>query len=433
MNCQMKNLLMYILFVGGCVNCTSLRAQDIDAALLQKIKNGYHDTHFSIRVKTQGITDQGKSGRCWLFSTLNILRAEVMEKHDMAGFEFSQTYNYFWDILEKSNMFLENVQVYRDEPMDSQANLWLFSKPIGDGGHFANAANVIKKYGLVPKQVMPETYSSQDNAPMMALVRTKLREYGLYLRSEDVKDLRRATDLKTKALADIYRILLFHLGEPPAKFTWTRRNAKGETVDTREYTPKGFYQTYVQKDLVNDYILFMNDPTREYYKVYEVGLKRNCYEGNNWRYVNLPMDELRKMAVASLRGNTMLYFSCDVIKYRLHEKGWLDVDSLDYPSLMGVGFPMNKKERIESCDSFSDHAMALAGVDLDEEGKPVKWLVENSFGKENGYNGYLVMSDRWFGENLFRFVAEKRFVPQNIIAIWEKEECIPIPGWNPVF
>jgi bleomycin hydrolase len=404
---------------------TALNIVAVNPACLSKL-----DTQFPIRVRTKGITNQKNSGRCWLFSTLNILRAEMIERYDMPAFEFSQAYSFFWDMLEKANMFFEEAILFRGQDMLDESNLWLFGKPLTDGGQFTNAANILKKYGVVPKEAMPETYTSMNDAQLLTLMKSKLREYGLKLRQPHLTPAQ-MDGIKTEGLTQVYRLLSLLLGEPPAQFTWTRRNSRGEAVDTRSYTPQSFYATYVRHDLAADYVMFMNDPTRPYHQVYEVQLKRNCYEGQSWRYVNLPMDELRRIAVASLRGNSMLYFSSDVDKYRLRDKGLLDLHCMDYASLLGIPFPMDKKERIESDDSFSDHAMAICGVHLDASGKPDSWLVENSFGSL-GKEGYIVMTDEWFGEYTFRLTAEKKYVPADILKLLS-QKSVPVPPWNPTF
>lgn len=406
----------------------ALAATDLKQLIVNQENLPAYDTHFNIRVKSEGITNQKSSNRCWLFSGLNVLRAEMMRKHDMPKFEFSQVYNFFYDQLEKSNHFLQNVIDYRKEPITSRMNQWLFMNPIGDGGQFTGVADLIAKYGAVPIEIMPETFNSGKTAQMGALISTKLREYGLKLREAKEKDL---AQIKTACLKDIYRILALTLGEPPTEFEWTQRDKKGNAVLTRTFTPRSFYEHYVGRDLNDEYLMFLNDPSHEYYKVYEVELERHAYDGHNWRYVNLPMDELRKMSLASLRDSTMVYFSCDVGKQRLADKGWLDTRALDYESLLGVSFPMDKAQRIASCDSGSAHAMVLAGADVAEDGKPRKWLVENSWG-ETGYKGFLIMSDEWFAEYLFRLVLERKYVPEEIVKLFDGP-TVKLPAWNPMF
>lgn len=387
------------------------------------------DTTCTYRVATQGITDQSNSGRCWLFSTLNILRSEMIERYDLGYFQFSQTYGQFWDVLEKSNRFLENVVDNRRKPLTSRMNQWLFNKPIGDGGHFANAAHVITKYGVVPREVMPEAYSSTDNAEMMRLVLTLLRRYGLQLREAPKSQI---ADIKKEALAEIYSLLTATLGTPPEQFVWTMTDRNGNTLSTESYTPQSFRERFVGHDLENDYIIFMDDPTRPYGRTYEVDCSRNCYELENWHFVNLPTDKLSKFAVNSLREGRMFYVSADTSHDAMAERGVYDTHTFDYQKTLGINASMSKREMIESCESRSAHAIAVAGVKLDAEGKPVKWLIENSFGTQRGWDGFVVMSQEWFERYLFRMVVEKRFVDDEILRLYSSKPVV-IPAWNPTY
>lgn len=394
------------------------------------------DTYFSNRVTSKGISDQKRSGRCWMFTGMNVMRADMIREHGLGAFEFSQAYNYFWDQLEKSNLFLQNVINTADKPHEDQTVQWLFRNPINDGGQFTGISDIIGKYGLVPKEVMPETVSSNDTQAMASLIARRLREGGLDIRAAYAKDKKKAakamTDIKLATLKDIYRILVLNLGVPPTQFEWTMYSADNKPISTKTYTPKSFYDEFVGDDLTGNYVMFMNDPTREYYKRYEIEYDRHAYDGFNWTYINLPMEDLKKMAIASIKDSTMMYMSCDVGKYLNIEKGLNDVRNYDYESLLGVKFGMDKKERIMSFDSGSTHAMTLVGVDLNSEGKAKKWLVENSWGAKSGHEGHLIMTDEWFDEYLFRLVVNKKYIPQDILDL-TKLEPIKLPAWDPLF
>ena len=327
------------------------------------------DTNFSHRVTTKGITDQHQSGRCWLFTGLNVLRAQMIDEYDLAGMEFSQNYLFFYDQLEKSNLFLQAVIDTKHLPMEDRQVEWLFKNPLSDGGQFTGVSNLIMKYGVVPAEIMPENYQSNNTAQVSNLIKLKLREYGLKLREQ--KDRRSTVALKTEMLTEIYSMLVRAYGVPPTEFEWTLRNKDGEVIETKIYTPQSFYTEYFgDLDLENDFVMVMNDPSREYYKVYEIEYDRHVYDGDNWVYLNLPIDEVKALAIASIKDNTAMYFSCDVGKFLLSNKGTLDINNFDYESLMGVDFPMNKEERVRTFASGSSHAMTLIAVDLDEEGNP---------------------------------------------------------------
>ena len=387
------------------------------------------DTHFSHRVPTKGITNQKSSGRCWLFTGLNVLRAKVIAKYDLPGLEFSQNYNSFYDLLEKSNLFLQAIIDTRDLPKEDRKVDWLFKNPIGDGGQFTGVSNLLMKYGVVPREVMPETFQSENTSQMAMILKWKLREYALELRTLKAN---KAMERKEAMLTEIYRILVECLGVPPTEFEWTRYDKSGKAVSTKKYTPKSFYEEYIGDDLENNYIMVMNDPSREYGKVYEIEYDRHVYDGENWLYINLPIERVKELAIASIKDNTAMYFSCDVGKFMDRKKGTLDINNMDYASLFRTEFPMDKKQRIQTFSSGSSHAMTLIAVDLDEAGQPKKWMVENSWGASSGYQGNLIMTDEWFNEYMFRVVIEKKYVPADIMKMLEQKP-IMLPSWDPMF
>ena len=400
------------------------------------------DTHFSDRVRTKGITDQKSSGRCWLFTGLNVLRAKMIDKYELPGMEFSQNYLFFYDQLEKANLFLQGVIDTKDLPFEDRKVDWLFSNPLSDGGQFTGVSNLIVKYGLVPSDAMPETYQSNNTSNMATLLKLKLREDGLDLRKayadgrakigkgpkKDVEKGLKTLDaqlqkMKVEQLSEIYRMLALCLGEPVKEFMY----------EGKKYTPVSFYEEFIGEDLENNYVMIMNDPCREYGKVYEIDYDRHVYDGHNWLYVNLPVERIKEMAIASIKDNTAMYFSCDVGKFLDRKKGVLDIANFDYESLMGVTFGMDKKERVQTHASGSSHAMTLIAVDICEEtGKPVKWMVENSWGPSSGYQGCLIMTDEWFNEYMFRLVVEKKYVPEDILKMLDQEPVM-LPAWDPMF
>ena len=387
------------------------------------------DTHFSDEVRTKGITDQKSSGRCWLFSGLNVLRAKMIDKYDLGDFTFSQNYVFFYDQLEKANLFLQGVIDTKDLPFEDRKVDWLFQNPIGDGGQFTGVSNLITKYGLVPADAMPETLCSNNTSAMSTQIKTLLRQDGLKLRAAGKKaDL---TAMKTDMLKEVYRILCLCLGVPPTEFQWARYDSKGNFVSEKTYTPLSFYEEFVNADLENNYVMVLNDPTREYFKVYEIDYDRHVYDGENWVYVNLPVERIKEMAIASIKGNTAMYFSCDVNKFLNSKKGVADLNNYDYASLLGVEFTMNKTERVMTHASGSSHAMTLKAVDI-KNGKPVKWMVENSWGASSGYRGNIIMTDEWFDEYMFRLVVEKQYVPADVMALL-KQKPIMLPAWDPMF
>lgn len=411
----------------------ALNATSIDKLAANAEARPANTDHMTYRVKSRGITDQKSSGRCWLFTGLNVLRSQMMAKNNLGELKLSQNYNFFYDQLEKANLFLQAIIETAKEPMDNRRVEWLFKNPLSDGGQYTGLSDNITKYGVVPAEIMPETFSSNSTSRLSNLVSLKLREDGLKLRSVIASGAKakQIDETREKMLGEIYRMLALTLGVPPTQFTWTRRDAKGNTVDTRTYTPQEFYREYAGNNLKDDYVMLMNDPTRPYHALYEIDLDRHAYDGQNWTYINLPMEEIKEMAIASLKDSTMMYFSCDVGKFFDREKGVLDVDNFDYESLFGTTFGMNKADRIRTGASASSHAMTLVGVDFDKAGKPQRWLIENSWGPgANG--GHLIMTDPWMDEYMFRLVVNRKYVPAKTLDILKQKPTV-LPAWDPMF
>ena len=392
------------------------------------------DTYFSNEVPSKGVTDQKSSGRCWLFTGLNVFRARMIKKYELGKFEFSQSYCFFYHQLEKANLFLQATIDNAKKPMDDKTVEWLFKNPLSDGGTFCGVQDVVTKYGLVPAEVMPESFAANNTSRMSDLIALKLREYGLALRAAVAKGEKPAAlqKRKTEMLTTVYRMLTICLGTPPAEFTWTRKDAYGKPVETKTYTPLSFYETYVGDDLKNNYIMVMNDPSRPYHKTYTIDMDRHSYDGTQWTFLNLPMEEIKPLAIASIKDSTMMYSSCDVGKCYNSKTGVLSLDNYDYASLFGTDFPMNKADRIRTFASASSHAMTLMAVDLDANDKPTKWKVENSWGANSGVAGHLIMTDGWFDEYMFRVVVDKKYVPENILKL-SQQKPILLPAWDPLF
>ena len=378
------------------------------------------DTHFSIETPSQSIADQKSSGRCWMFSGMNVLRANFAKRTDSLRVEFSQAYLFLYDQLEKSNLFLQSVIDNAKKDIEDPDVQFLFKSPIGDGGTFCGVADLTEKYGLVPKEVMPESFSSDNTAKMSRLIQSRLREDGLKLRKM-VAEGKKAADIqkaKTEMLGAVYKMLTMTIGEPPTQFTYAHRNKNGKAVgEAKTYTPMEFYKEVVGDKLNGTFIMVMNDPRRPYYKTYEVDMDRHTYDGHNWKYLNLPMDDIEKLAIASLKDGRKMYSSYDVGKMLDRKRGYGDTENFDYESLFGTTFGMDKADRIRTFDSGSTHAMTLTAVDLDANGKATKWKVENSWGPSWGQQGCMIMSDRWFREYMFRLVVDKKYVPEDLLKM----------------
>lgn len=411
--------------------CKIVANNDIKKLAINPNIKANRDVNFSNVVKNKGITDQKSSGRCWMFSGFNVLRNKMIQKYNLGSFELSQNYLFFYDQLEKSNLFLSLVIDHRAEPMDSKYNDWLFKNVLSDGGTFGGVIDLVSKYGVVPSTIQPETFNSNNTSRIDELVILKLKEDALILREMKAEESA-LNNKKLEMLSEVYRMLVMAYGEPVKEFTYTLRDANNKIVSTEKYTPKSFYDKYIGIDLKDTYVMFMNDPSRPFYKVYEVENSRHTMDGGNWKYLNLPAEDLKQMAIASIKDSTLMYFSCDVGKFLDGKNGTLDLNNYDYSSILGVSFNMNKKQRIETFASGSTHAMTLKGVDIDESGKPCKWLIENSWGAESGYEGNLIMTDEWFDEYIFRLVVDKKYVSDKIKKLL-KGKVEMLPPWDPLF
>ncbi len=413
----------------------AISANSLKTLALNQENTATPDTWFSTSVNSSGITDQKSSGRCWLFTGTNVIRARVGEQLGMPNFHFSHVYLFFYDQLEKSNLFLQGIIDTRKSPLEDKTVEWLFRNPLSDGGQYTGISDLVMKYGLVPREVMAETHNSNNTSEFNTLLKRKLREFGITLREESANGASERTleQHKVEMMKTVYRMLVLAYGEPPATFTWAP-TIKGKTLsEPKTYTPMSFYKEVCGgEDLYANYVMLMNDPTRPYNKVYEIDYDRHTYDGHNWLYLNLPIEDIKQAAIASLKDSTMMYFSCDVGKHLNSKNGMLDLKNYDYGSLFNTSFGMNKKQRIQTFDSGSSHAMTLTAVDLDADGQPQKWKVENSWGPSYGHNGFLIMTDEWFNEYMFRLVVNKKYCTADMLKLL-KEKPVRLPAWDPMF
>ena len=412
----------------------AIAANSIDALAKNHQNARALDTYFSVETPKQSITDQKSSGRCWMFSGLNVLRSNLAQR-DSVNMEFSQAYLFFWDQLEKANLMLQGAIDTAKEPIDHQRVQFFFHHPINDGGTFCGVSDLVDKYGLVPSEVMPESYSSDNTSMAARIVASKLREFGLQLRDmvavkKSAADINKA---KTQMLSEVYRILSLTIGEPVQTFTYAFKDKDGKALaPAKEYTPLQFAKEVVGGPINGTFIMAMNDPRRPYYKTYEVEYDRHTYDGHNWKYVNLPMEDIEQMAIASLKDGRKMYSSYDVGKFLDRKRGYADTENFDYGALFGTTFGMDKAQRISTFDSGSTHAMTLTAVDLDDSGEAIKWKVENSWGATWGQQCCLIMTDRWFREYMFRLVVNKKYVPENILKAADSKPVMLMPE-DPLF
>ncbi|MCD8126603.1 MAG: C1 family peptidase [Clostridiales bacterium] len=389
---------------------------------------------FSIQLDNRGISNQKSSGRCWMFAALNCLRYKVMHDLDLAEFEFSQNYTFFYDKLERANYFLECILSTIELDTDSREVTHLLDKPAQDGGQWDMISNVIMKYGLVPKDAMPEDACSSNSRDMNAILSERLREDACILRQgyRNGKAVDELREDKAAMLETFYRMLCICLGTPPKTVDFEVRTRSGNFIQDCGITPQEFYQKYVKLDL-NQYVSLINAPTADkpFYRSYTVQYLGNVLEGRDIRYVNLPIQALKDAAIAQMRDGEPVWFGCDVGKRSMRPEGVMDVNAYDYDALFDTTFQTTKAERLEYNHSRMTHAMVFQGVDLDETGSPVRWRVENSWGDESGFKGMYLMTDAWFDEYMYQVVVNKRYLSDDAIAAYDSEPTVLAP-WDPM-
>ncbi len=389
---------------------------------------------YSHTVATGKSTAQNSSGRCWMFAGLNLFRMKAAAVLGVEDFELSQNYLMFWDKFEKANYFLESILSTLSEPQGSRLIDWLCASPLQDGGQWDMFVNLIEKYGVVPKETMPETHSSSNSGVMNGLITLKLRRTAHELRAahasgESAAQLRSRKDA---VLPAIYRMLATHLGEPPSQFHWQWRDKDKLFHRAGDITPQQFYNQFVGTDL-HEMVCLIHCPqdSKQFHRLYTVGYLGNVVGGYPVRYLNVPMQTLKDATVAMVRDGKPVWFGCDVGKMFDRDLGTMDLSLYEYDTLYGTNLDLDKAARLDYGQSLMTHAMVLAGVDIDDHGNPVKWRVENSWGEAGGDKGFMSMTDAWFDEYLYEVVVDRRHVPAEVIALLDTDPAILDP-WDPM-
>jgi len=386
---------------------------------------------FNHRIKTRGITNQKSSGRCWLFAGLNIMRPLVIDRLKLNDFEFSQNYLFFWDKMEKANTFLENVISTGDKDLLDREVVFILGDPFPDGGYWSYVVDLINKYGVVPKAVMPETQNSSNTGMMDNLIARKLRQDASVLR-EMIKNGSKTNELrerKVEMLKEIYHMLVLNLGIPPTEFQWRYENRDTIVSQVKTYTPQSFFKEVVGIDLT-DYVCLANSPNHPYNRLYQIQHTRNLYDSPDVSFINLDIKQLNEFALLSVLKDEPVWFGCDVGKDQDGERGIMAPDIYDYQSIYGVDLQLSKSDRLLYRESSANHAMVFVGVDT-LNSQPTKWLVENSWGDAKGNKGYWTMYDKWFDEYVYEVIINKKYLPQNVIDIL-KTKPEELPPWDPM-
>ncbi len=387
---------------------------------------------FTVEVKTKGITAQEKSGRCWMFAAMNILREVAAEKLGVEQFEFSENYLAFYDKLEKTNNFLEMIIESAGEKLDSHIMEHLLNFGFGDGGYWEQAVGLIRKYGLVPKYVMPESYQSSHTDKFMTLLNNTVRRYAAELRNMKAEgsDRDALEEAKEQMMAAVYKAECIVFGEPVNNFDFEYRDKDGGYHADYGLTPGEFYDKYVGEDL-DRFVTVMNAPTEKMETgKYYVFHNMCCQAGMDLHALNLTAEEMEELALAQLKDGVPVWFGCDSGAFGDRKAGVWDPDSFAYSELLGgLDWNMEKKERLDYKQSGATHAMILVGVNLDRDGCPDRWKIENSWGKEVGREGYFVASEKYFREYVYEVIIDRKYLDDEQRALLETEP-IRLEPWE---
>ncbi len=414
----------------------AVRTRIEDVALSRSVTTSI-DFTFSHVLDDWTCTKQGQSGRCWMFAGLNLLRVGAMKKMNLASFEFSQAYTQFWDKLERANYFLEAIIDTSDRAADDRTVAWLLDHPLDDGGQWNMFVALVRKHGLVPQAVMPETASSACTRTMNSHLLGELRQAAMLIRrAADLAEQRRVKD---DAVAVIHRILCLHLGTPPGKFDWQWNDKDRKFHRDGELTPQQFAQKYVTVPL-DEYVCLVHDPrpTSPVGRTFTVEKLGNVVVAEHVPgvlYLNVPIEVMKDIARRTLVEGEPVWFGCDVGKMMHRDLGLWDAALFDLEGLYGSAGRMTKADRLIHHATAMTHAMLFTGVDVveDAEGRAGarRWRVENSWGDEVGRKGFFTMNDSWFDEHMFEIAARKRYLPADLLAALDAEPIV-LPPWDPM-
>ena len=388
---------------------------------------------FSNLLDDWSVTNQARSGRCWMFAGLNMFRVESKDVLNVKEFEFSQNYLMFWDKIERANFLLEAIIDTADKPIDDRTVSWLLQRGVEDGGQWDMFVSLVKKHGVVPKTVMPETESSSNSMRMNSMLNYQYRQGAkkirdLYAQESGADDMRES---KKDTLSAMYQILAIHLGSPPDQFFWQWRDKDGDFQRDGDMTPMEFAEKYIVTPM-DDYVCLVHDPRKSnpYGKTFTIQYLGNVVDGPPIKYINVSIDVMKDIACRMIQDGKPVWMGCDTGKQMHRDLGIWDAELFDYPGVYETEFSMDKSERLEYHQTRMTHAMLFTGVDL-VDGKPRRWRVENSWNDKVGDKGFCLMNDSWFAEYMFEISAPKSYLPKDILDAWNDEPII-LPPWDPM-
>lgn len=384
---------------------------------------------FSYEIKTGKPTNQRHSGRCWSFAALNTLRHKFATKYKFKDFELSQNYLFFWDRIERANMFFQKIIATADKPLHDRTVDFYLSFALNDGGQWANAASIIEKYGVVPEYVMPDTHNTKDTSDVAEVFDSLMRKDAIELRAM-VQTNASATELQEaqeRMMGDVYKIAAYSFGEPPAKFDLEYQDDDKKFHQVLGLTPLKFYHEYFDTNL-SDYVVVTNAPDHEMDRSYLMPAQDSVVDGLPIKFVNVPFAELQEGAIKQLQAGETVWVGNDVLQQMDRKRGLMDAKLYHREELLDVDFVMDKKHRLETKQAVVSHAMTLTGFDMVND-QPTRWKIENSWGKDNGDNGYFVMTQDWFEEYTYEAVINKKYLSDRVKKV-AASEPVTLPAWD---
>ncbi len=399
-----------------------------DVALNREIVNAT-DHSLSHLIDDWKVTNQERSGRCWLFAGLNLLRVGAMNKMGLKDFEFSQNYAMFWDKIERANYFLEAIIATADRDIDDRTVAFLLDSAADDGGQWNMFVAVIAKHGLVPKAFMPETNSSSNTARMNSVLRSLLRQGAKSVREACSQSVDEARAEKGEVLRVVHRALCIHLGTPPERFLWQWTDKDRGFHRDGVLTPQEFAASYVDIP-IDDYVCLVHDPrpSSPVGRTFTVDYLGNVLGAPPVTYLNVDMDLIKRLASKAIQGGEPVWFGCDVGKMMSNDYGVWDAELFDLPSVYDTTFGLTKAERLIYHETQMTHAMLFTGVDIVDD-VPRRWRVENSWGSDKGRDGFYTMNDSWFDEYVFEIAARRQALPAELQAALDQPPVV-LPAWD---
>jgi bleomycin hydrolase len=380
----------------------------------------------SIKKKHVKATNQGNSGRCWMFSGLNLFRHTVINALQIENFEFSETHLFFWDKLERSNRYIRWFIDHPDIKPEDDAFKFIIEEYTSDGGWWNMFANLVDKYGLVPKSAMKETFQSGNSGDMNQILNNCLQACANHIHSNRQLNSEELEIIRHKTMKQIYSILVKFLGEPPKKFRWAYTDTNGESQIIEDLEPKQFMNMVMPNINIKDFVVLTHLPGKlKEKKQYEVKYTSNIYEGSNFKFLNLSIKELSKYASKSVLSGFPVWFAADVSKDFNPYHGTLDDKLTDETLIFGNNYDFDKGDQITFRNLSANHAMTLVGINIDNKNKPESWQVENSWGfwdnETPGEDGFLYMSNSWFEKNVMQVVVHKNYLSRSITKLLNKK------------